>query len=342
MSRSTRLLTLGSLAAFALASCNVFDESLIQDEPIAVDPNALPVGDTCEKAARVESSNAYRDVAVESVGDDSTFLPPCLGADIEARGKDFYFSVPMEAEDIWHFHVQAVPGADPAVFVYSGCEDPRNCKDTYWGANACGAGQDEHFTFKAEAAGTYRVGVDYTGAQEVPTDGALKVVAVKRECGNGVLEHPETCDDDMPTCFDCRRLLVNGGDDTGSKNDGPLDATILAPDLAEEFVVTGSFEKACDFDFYELKLPDDMPDMALTATFESSQAACAVAHLRLMELGDPNPFSLGNTDLVEGCPHTPEPLAITAGKRYLIRVAARSPALAPEDQGYTLRLAFEE
>jgi hypothetical protein len=343
MSRPTRLLTLGSLVALGVLSCNVFDESLIQEEPTAVDPNAFPVGDTCETAARVDSSNVYRDVAVERVGDDNTFLPACLGADVEARGKDFYFSIPMEADDIWHFHVQAVPGANPAVYVVSDCSDFRNCQDSYWGANACDAGQDEHFTFKADAAGTYRVGVDYTGAQEVPTDGVLKVVAVKRECGNGVLEHPETCDDDLPNCFDCRRRLENGGDDTGSKNDGPLDATILAPnDLAEEFVVTGSFEKACDFDFYELQLPDGTADVTLTATFESSEAACGVANLRLMRLlTDANPFSLGSMEAVVDCPRT-KTLALTAGERYLIRVAAKSSGLTPEDQAYTLRLAFEE
>ncbi len=341
MSRSTRLLALGSLVAIALASCNVFDEGLIPDEPTAVDPSQLPVGDTCEAAPRVDSSNVYRDVSVESVKDDSRFLPACLGSEIESRGKDLYFSVSMAADDVWHFHVQAVPGVDPAVYVLSDCGDPRNCKDTYWGANACSTGQDEHFTFKAPAAGVYRVGVDYTGAEEVPAEGPLKIVAVKRECGNGTLEHPETCDEDSPTCVDCRRLLADGGDDTGSKNDGPLDATFLAPDVSAPFSITGSFEKACDFDFFELRLPEDLPDMNLTATFEAADAACEVAHLRIMKRGDPNPFSLGDSDLIESCPDT-KVETVTAGERYLIRVAALSSGLAPEDQAYTLRLTFEE
>jgi hypothetical protein len=334
-------LALGSLVGVALASCNVFDESLIPDEPTAVDPSQLPVGDKCESAPRVESSNVYRDVSVESLGDDISFLPACLGADIESRGKDLYFSLTMAEDDIWHFHVQAVPGVDPAVYVLSDCGDTRNCMDTYWGANACSAGQDEHFTFKAKGAGVYRVGVDYTGAEEVPGEGPLKIVAVKRVCGNGELEHPETCDEDSPTCVDCRRLLEDGGDDTGSKNDGPLDATFLAPDIDEPFSITGSFEKACDFDFYELRLPDDMPDMTLTATFESSEAACGFAHLRIMKLGDSYPFSVGDSDLIESCPGV-ETATITAGERYLIRVAALSTGLAPEDQSYTLSLAFEE
>jgi hypothetical protein len=60
-----------------------------------------------------------------------------------------------------------------------------------------------------------------------------------------------------------------------------------------------------------------------------------------MKLGDANPFSLGSSDEIETCPGTAEH-DIVAGERYLIRVAALSTGLAPEDQAYTLSLAFEE
>jgi hypothetical protein len=60
-----------------------------------------------------------------------------------------------------------------------------------------------------------------------------------------------------------------------------------------------------------------------------------------MKLGDSYPFSVGDSDLIESCPGV-ETATITAGERYLIRVAALSTGLAPEDQAYTLSLAFEE
>jgi hypothetical protein len=293
---------LAYLAPLALtlfsAGCSVFDESLIP-EPV---DNQLHTTEALDCQVRASGSvDAERVLDLSELSDDVPSLPDCLST-APARGKDFFFKVTMQRAERWHFHVVDTPGLDPAVYVLQNCNDLlRDCRlrssgspdvdYVDWGVNACPAGRPEHFTFRAPAAGDYFVGVDFVGDVDPGVDAQVKLVAVRAECHNGRPEHPEHCDDDNdPTCVECRRALTTGKNDDG-KNDGPLDATVLLPEVPGTFTVSGSLASPCDFDFFQFEIAEQVVFNAqLTAAGDGE--ACRAADLQLTVPGE-NPFALG-------------------------------------------------
>jgi cysteine-rich repeat protein len=345
---------LGWAMALLSVSCSVFDEKLI--------PPDFRVTDECKQdAVPVASSNDYLEVDLTDFKSDQTELPVCLES-ARAQGKDFFLAVSMKEGDRWHFHAKAAADLDPALYILTGCDDvSRNCTDGTFAVNNCGIGGDEHLTFVPKMSQTYYVGVDYVGTAEVPSAGSnVEVVAVRAVCGNKVKEHPEFCDDGNMDpndgCDQCRQALTRGDADTNedvSKNDGPLDATILVLDAGQLATLTapytfrvngtlGDLKSNCDFDFYEFDLSGAPPLTKVTAVLDGTPALCGHADLRMLEPNSSFPFTPGAAR--PDCPIT-STMMLEPGK-HLVRVNSLNsvmPALPLDDlgdKGYTLTLTF--
>jgi len=329
----SRISRVAFVFTLALASCSVFDESLIPEESTGT-TEPLRVADHLSCSVPMnESVNAYRSVNLSEFDDSIPSLPNCLG-EVDAPGNDTFFAVRMNANEKWHFHVQApTTASDPAVYVLDSCSDLRSCRDTYWGINACGDGENEHFSFVAPATGDYFVGVDGVRAGGE----AIEVFAVRADCGNDEKEHSEFCDDgnDDPLdgCHECRPVL---SEDTAEiePNDGPLDPDLLVlPAEGGSMRITSTLGSRCDFDFFRLDVP---ANAELALSLSGNASACRLADLQIRELDSPNPFLVDSAadpsgacaELVRG--------DLRAGT-YLIRVAPRRvPGVAAAAVNYAL------
>lgn len=331
------------LSCLALSGCKVFDESLLEEseptdgmDPVEEPDPALAVTDplVCD-APLVESVNAYRRVDLTELGDDLPALPNCLGG-APAPGNDAFFAVDMVVGQKWHFHVQvSSPAIDPAIYVLDSCSDSRSCQNTHFGINACGPGQNEHFSFLAPATGTYYVGVDSL----IAGGEAVNVFAVNAECGNLTKEHSEYCDDGnddvLDGCHRCRPVILADGSET-EPNDGPLDPNLIHfPDGFGHRRVTGTLS-GCDFDFFEIEVPAG----ARTSVAFGEGVDCGRAELELRRPGDPKPFAVSDADPGAECPVV-DGEALEPGT-YLVRVASRREVgLDLPSLDYTLDIAIE-
>lgn len=304
--------------AWLFAGCSVFDERLLEPEPAESDQR-LAVADhlSCD-APLNESVNAYRTLDMSEYDNSLAVLPNCLG-EVSAPGNDTFFGVEMQEGEKWHFHVQVTAESiDPVIYVLDNCSDSRSCRDTHWGINACGEGENEHFSFVPPASGRYYVGIDSLTSGGEP----IQVFAVRAECGNLVKEHSEFCDDgnDDPLdgCHQCRPVLQGDGPEV-EPNDGPLDPNLIR--LTEglgTIQITGALGGRCDFDFFQLEVPEDVR----TTVSLSGVTECSRVDLQLRRPADPNPFSvLAVADAAEDCPII-DSSELSAGT-YLVRVASR-------------------
>jgi len=301
-----------------LASCSVFDESLIDEQPDD-GVESLEVADnlSCTLPSN-DSFNDYRRVDFGAFEDDVPTLPNCLG-ETDAPGNDTFFQVSMKAGEKWHFHVKAPTiASDPAIYVLGSCSDLRSCSDTYWGINACGDGEPEHFSFVAPTTDDFYVGIDGLRAGGENTE----VFAVHAECGNGLKEHSEDCDDgnDDPLdgCHECHPVITEDAAEI-EPNDGPLDPVLVAfPDGVGSITITSTFSSRCDFDFFRVDVPEST---RLELALDGSPSACEQSDLELRSLTDANPFQIQPASADDACPALSRD-DLPAGS-YLIRVARR-------------------
>jgi len=174
----------------------------------------------------------------------------CVGR--QTPGPDGFFAVDMQANDRWHFHARSEdPAGDPALYVLPTC-DVRACDAAL---DLCGAGSDEHFSYVAPSAGRYFVAID--SASGTGFRGRLE--AYKIICGNGILQHGETCDDGNATpgdgCDALCRVELQGVPSTEEEvNDDPLLANSLTAAVGTR--VRGSISKLCEVDFYTFRLAE--------------------------------------------------------------------------------------
>lgn len=325
-------------SALLLLGCDVFDESLIPGEAAPpVELGELLVGENIECNVPLNGSyNNYHapiDTAINA--DDRSQLPECLG-NANAPGNDVFFRISMKRGEKWHFHVDATDTLDPAIYILDSCSDSRSCAGLLSGINACGPTLPEHFSFIATKTADHIVGIDSltTGGEDV------RLLAVRAECGNGIQEHSEYCDDAIdgrPTdCAGCRKTLADGADDAGSFNDGPLDAAVLLlPEVGDdgaEFSITGTLEKSCDFDFFSFELAEPT---SVRVRLENDDDVCDGWDVRIDD--DQHAFAVDEPSTDGACPEVRAEL--DAG-RHWVRVAGSSD-LEAQKPTYTLDLELD-
>ncbi len=207
---------------------------------------------------------------------------------------------------------------------------------TCGGAAACAASainpNGDPLTFTAASADTYYIivepyGTGYNGAYDIE-------VSVNPDCGNGLLEAGEVCDDGDTTtgdgCTDCQIDFASNCDaqsPTTCQADEDLGA-VLVGDVTERVVVSGGV--ASDVDWYSFTL--DTPAQ-VTVTTTPNAAADTGSLLVVMEgLDDGNFDSDSSTDLnTQMGPDTLRP------GQYVLRVEA----LDALSNGYDLKIAAE-
>jgi hypothetical protein len=176
----------------------------------------MPIpADVCGDPAAPVLAGTTRSLKIDTTGaTGGSLTPACLGS--MARGNDRFFAIDVAAGEYWHFHVAADPmfaptetDRDPIVYVVGsdgagGCNDrPMNCAAVF--ANSCAGRSDEHFAFIAPTRGRFYIGID----DATPGGGHYQLDAFRPQCGNGIQEHGESCDDSMSgTCStSCGKLV---------------------------------------------------------------------------------------------------------------------------------------
>jgi len=239
------------LLAVLASGCNVFDESLVPKE--GTTGNSL--GEDClgDDIPTFVSENSFVAIDTSTLRNDRQQLS-CVGQ--SAQGNDGFFAVEMTKDKKWHFHVKVTAGttADPTVYVLDqGCQD--SVCQRGWGLNECLPGQDEHFSFFPPHDGRYFVAVDTIGEGGEP----MELLAVEPECGNGVKEHSESCEDgnldDGDGCDSrCRQEIEFDASEVEPNDESTANANVLMFD-GENARVTGEVGGKCDFDSFAVAVP---------------------------------------------------------------------------------------
>lgn len=250
--RTTSLLILVTV----LGGCDYFPEELL-DGATGTDAGAGDAGETFELAETCLGTvpmltDGVTDVTVDlsTHTDDISDIGFCTGAD--APGNDGFFGVEMNAGEKWHFHLRTNAGAalNPAIYVLDSTCDSRRCMAGD-AVDVCGEGRDEHLSFVAPQAGTYFVGVD----SRIAGGASYQLVAVRPVCGNGEVEHSETCDDnnndDGDGCDSQCRAELGTGMAEAEPNDDPTGANRL---LSTNGSASGVLGGRCDRDMFVLEV----------------------------------------------------------------------------------------
>jgi cysteine-rich repeat protein len=289
--------------ALAAGGCiNTFDPALFARDagPDGVDaggldagPPVLALADYCSSgvpALTLPPGSTSTSVGIDAralTDDVSIDVAGCVGG--SPTGPDGFARVQMERGERWHFHFRHTASANPALYVLDTC-DPRRCRDDR-SINLCGEGADEHLSFEAPATGEYFVGLDTFDAAGLT--GTLELI--RPICGNGRLEHSETCDDGNVVSGDgcdeaCRDEITSAPTDRSETevNDDRFSANriLWGP---EPLLVTGRVASTCESDWFVVDLPAGSSLLAEVTT--ASGGSCAGV------LDVPDPFSL---DLLAG------------------------------------------
>lgn len=297
------------LGALSLAGCVVFDPTLYQQNS-----SGVTLADRCESMASVPvvQPELSRIVQVDTtrLADQYHEFASCTGG-ADLPGNEGFFAVNMRVGETWHFHIDldpANPNADPAVYVLPNC-NTQSCAPTA-SSDVCGAGRSEHFSFRPVTDGVQLIGID----SKVAGGAIYNVTVVHPNCGNGLLEHGEPCDDARAqagvTCERCHKVMTANGDtEVGVANDDYVNAMVLRPTTTS---VIGSLA-ACDTDMFSF---DGADGAAITAALTPRNGATQCpANLSLTMLRSPvvtapaltqapsaEPAAATTTDPTTNCP----------------------------------------
>ncbi|HJK89302.1 MAG: hypothetical protein CMN31_23300 [Sandaracinus sp.] len=217
--------------------------------------SALTLAETCVgEVPVVEVDEATVSIDLTELADDVNDVAACTGD--ATPGADGFFAVEMEAEEKWHFHVstRSGDGFDPAIYVLDSACDARRCQPGD-AIDVCGDGRDEHLTFVAPRAGTYFVGID----SRLGGPASYQLLIVRPVCGNGELEHSETCDDGNTEAGDgcdprCRVELGAGSAGEMEPNDDFTGANLVQLEVGGDALdVSGQLASSCDGDLYAVE-----------------------------------------------------------------------------------------
>lgn len=240
------------LGALALAGCNVFDESLyLQRVDAGTDATVarLTLSERCSGEVPLLSRTGDYSFDTSGLADDLSNLASCTGRQLP--GNDGFFRVHMTEGELWHFHVRSDRTHNPAIYILPSCDD-RSCTG---GLDECGNGRDEHISFRARETRDYLVGLD----SSLEGGGAYQLTVVRATCGNNVLEHGESCDDNNRASGDgcdmnCRAELGDGARER-EPNDDFSNPNIVVAAPGARVTVQGKLGGGCDFDQYAIDVP---------------------------------------------------------------------------------------
>lgn len=252
-------------------TCELNGFCIKPDELLAADicsATNVPVVTSSSQPARIDTS-----VLTDRVRD----LASCT--EFEAKGNDGFFAVDMQLGQKWHFHASIVgEQANPAIYVLRSC-DERTCQ-VGDAIDDCSDGSDEHLSFTAPATARYFIGIDSRESGGEVYD----VLALAPVCGDGVLDHSETCDDGnvVPSdgCDELCRFELSPASPTMltfelEPNDDFSSANLALPEAAGSQVkVAGRLGGRCDFDMYAVNVLEGGSISALL--FENQGVACDV------------------------------------------------------------------
>ncbi|WP_428265929.1 DUF4215 domain-containing protein [Haliangium sp.] len=218
------------------------------------EPAALPV---VALSPQTEVVTAYR-ADTSELSDDVNLLGACSGDSF--GGNDGFFRVTMQQDERWHLY--ATPSrvgedADVSLYVLPSC-DGAACQP-FGFADSCGPGGDEHLTVIPPQAMSVVVGVDSRGDGGLP----VNLTVLIPQCGNGVLEHSETCDDgdtsDGDGCDSMCRAELKADTEPATEvevNEDFASANVVEiPGGAGSRVITGTLDGRCDFDMFAFTVP---------------------------------------------------------------------------------------
>ncbi|MBN8614029.1 MAG: hypothetical protein J0L92_25755 [Deltaproteobacteria bacterium] len=177
-----------------------------------------------------------------------------------ASGPDGFASVSMGANDRWHFHFRHVGDADPVLYVLPSC-DVRLCTEVV--ADACNTGADEHLTVATGSTPVdYFLAIDTADAAGLT--GSLEII--HPTCGNGMIEHSETCDGTARCGTDCRAELSGAFLEEANPNDDRFSANHILG--MGPVMVTGRVVTPCEVDWFMIDVPEgaDVDAELLTST----------------------------------------------------------------------------
>lgn len=241
-------------------------------------------------------------VALTGLGSDFSDFSSC-GISSPATGPDGYFAIDAEAGERWHIMVRPT-AHDNAVqlHVLSSC-DERACVQA---SSQCHAGHAQHMNFVAEETGRYFVGIEAT----VPDD-PLTLLVLEPPCGDGTLQHGETCDDGNGEPGDgcdprCRAELSSSDEVEVEPNDewGEENVVVAAGDQVEGATVRGELGGECDFDRFSIEVPEGASVRAVMRGGNAEPCSSNLPPLAMELRSDTGRVPLGRVDVPagEGCP----------------------------------------
>ncbi|MBW2461995.1 MAG: hypothetical protein JRH11_10135 [Deltaproteobacteria bacterium] len=328
MNRLTLLLLCIVPAALA---CDVFEAQLYMDRDAApadsgasdsapvdsgeVDSGAVALSDTCRGGPPLLTSSTG-EFSVDTAGFSNNISDVASCSGTAAPGNDGFFSLDMTAGDTWHFHITALdPGLDPVVYVLaSGC-DARTCQRGD-ATNNCNK-ENEHFTYVAPADGVYVVAVDDVNG----SGGSYLVNPVFPVCGNGTLEHSETCDD--PAAADCTERCTSIVTSAGGEvepNDDAAGANVLDFTTGR---VRGDVADQCDLASFRFTAPAGATLNAVVYSRGTTACNSAAPALDLELLSTNGRTLFGSVTSAPGeCPQIlgTEPFAMGLDGDYVLRI----------------------
>jgi cysteine-rich repeat protein len=313
-------------AGLAATACNVFDPALYQNvqtqdaAPADAGPDGARVAafvDRCEEATALPAASSMSfDIDTTNFKGDYSELVACAGHDLP--GNDAFVAVQMAVGEKWHVHVNPLStGFDPAVYVLASC-DERACS-RMTAIDECGPNKSEHLSFVAPQNGTYFIGVD-----SVSGGGMANVQIFRPTCGNGVVEHSETCDDNNTSSGDgcdslCRKELSAAAVTEVEPNDDPRAANVLLlPSHPGTITANGMLATRCDHDMYSITVAQLG---TVRATVGQTTIACGAegATISLTLVGGDGQTAVPNvtTSMVGDCPMI-EAMDLPPGEYFLV------------------------
>ena len=271
------------------------DASRTTKEDSGTDGPDIPLtspADTCAARDLVpELKPPFVDIDVSTAGHandyDNAQGLQCTGG--AAPGNDAFFRIDVQAEEKWHFHITPKDeGSSPVLYLLNSTCRASQCEARN-GQDLCGPKLgarigDEHFTFVAQAAGTWFLGVDDAVAN--PDGWNYHLFATRTSCGNGAStggpEHGEACDPvgglgSDPRCdSQCRNVLDPA--QSAVLTEGPVnddwtvaDVLVVDPSGADKIEVLGSLGQVCAYDMYAVNVKKGV-SLAVTMTLANNQA----------------------------------------------------------------------
>lgn len=205
------------------------------------------------------------------------------GVTEEQRSSEGFFAIEALASERWHIMARPEdPSADVSIQVLSSC-DERTCVRS---ASLCHGGHAEHLNFVAPMGGTYIISLEST------SESPVTLLVVKPPCGDGKVQHGESCDDGNSAARDgcdpsCRAEVLATAPAETEPNNELIEANLIRFSDGDTgmMAIAGQIGGACDVDRFALEVPDGSSIRAtvLDATGMPCAADSPMVHLQLFD-----------------------------------------------------------